>query len=355
MIGILLLLAGAVCGGSFGLPSKFVKRETPWETLWGPFFLFVSVLIPTLIFPLIAQGLFATCAEAGLAVIIWPVAFGFLWGLGSMTLGMSFSFIGLSLAYAINYGAQIATGGLGGFVVRNAEQLTEPHGVIITSGIFVCIIGVVVCGRAAILKSRSLGGAQSESMPKGARLTKGLVVAALSGVLCACYGLGFGFGGKIMQISVESQGNASWRSAFVVSALILWGGSISACGYCVYKLCKNRSWGSFKAPGIGRVLLIALIMAALHDGAILFYGVGASYLGPLGAAVGYAVFMSFAIMVGNINGFLTGEWKGAGRTSVIWIVSGIVVLMLGVTLLAKGNYMHGEFMKEAPASIAAPQ
>jgi len=351
--GILLLLAGAVCGGSFGLPSKFVKKDTHWETLWGPFFLFVSVLIPTLVFPMIAKGLFATVAEAGLAVVIWPVAFGFLWGLGSMTLGMSFSFIGLSLAYAINYGAQIVTGGFGGFVIHNVDQIAKPHGLAITTGIIICIAGVVVCGRAAILKSKSLGD-QAESMPKGGKLIKGLIVAILSGILCACYGLAFGFGGEVMRISVESQGNAGWQAAFVVSALILWGGSISACGYCVFKLFKNKSWSTFKAPGIGKILLIALIMAALHDGAILFYGVGASYLGPLGAAVGYAVFMSFAIMVGNINGFLTGEWRGASRTSVSWIIAGIAVLMIGVSTLAYGNYLHGEFTKNQLATTAVP-
>jgi malonate-semialdehyde dehydrogenase (acetylating)/methylmalonate-semialdehyde dehydrogenase len=39
-------------------------------------------------------------------------------------------------------------------------------------------------------------------------------------------------------------------------------------------------------------------MACLHDGAILFFGVGASKLGALGVAIGYAAFMSFAIIVG---------------------------------------------------------
>src|SRR5210317_810712 len=92
--GLFLLLLGAICGGSFGLPSKFVKEGTPWETLWGPFFFFVAILLPTTVFPLIAKGLFATCATAGLDVIIWPLFFGLLWGLGSMTLGMSFAFIG---------------------------------------------------------------------------------------------------------------------------------------------------------------------------------------------------------------------------------------------------------------------
>lgn len=316
--------------------------------LVGTLFFFASALIPTLVFPLIAKGLFATIAEVGVGVVILPVAFGFLWGLGSMTLGMSFSFIGLSLAYAINYGAQIATGGFGGFVIHNVDQIAQPHGIAITSGIIVCIVGVVICGRAAVLKSLSVGA--GESMPQGGLLVKGLIVAFLSGILCACYGLGFGFGNEIIRVSMNSQGNAGWQAAFVVSALILWGGSLTACGYCVFKLFKNKSWGAFKAPGIRKVLLIALIMATLHDGAILLFGVGASYLGPLGAAVGYAVFMSFAIMVGNINGFLTGEWQGASRRSVAWIVAGIVVLMLGVSLLAKGNYMHGEFLK-APLAV----
>jgi L-rhamnose-H+ transport protein len=347
-IGFICLLLGAICGGSFGLPSKFVKEETPWETLWGPFFFFVAILLPTTVFPFIADGLFATCAEAGWKVIALPVAFGFLWGLGSMTLGMSFAFIGLSLAYAINYGAQIITGGLGGLLIHNADQLGTPHGLTIVGGIVVCIVGVIVCGKAAILKSKSQAkDGEGETMPTGSKLTKGLIVALLSGVLCACYGLAYGFGGKVMELSMESQGNAGWRAAFVVSALILWGGSVSACGFCVYKLNANKTWGTLKGPGIGKVLLIALIMACLHDGAILFYGVGASKLGALGAAIGYAIFMSFAIMVGNVNGFLTGEWKGASAQSKGWIVAGIFVLMVGVSVLAKGNYMHGQAAKPA--------
>jgi L-rhamnose-H+ transport protein len=348
MTGILLLLAGAACGGSFGLPSKFVKKETPWETLWGPFFFFVSLLIPTLVFPLLADDFFRTYAEAGAGAVVLPVAFGFLWGLGSMTLGMSFAFIGLSLAYAINYGAQIVTGGFIGLLTKDVS-LTSKHGLVILAGIAVCLAGVVVCGRAAILKSQSLGG--DEAMPRGAKLTKGLVVAFLSGILCACYGLAAGFGGPVAA-TWGRLGNAGWQSACVVAALILWGGSLSACGYCAFKFFKNKSWGTLREPGIGKILLIALLMALLHDGAIIFYGIGASYLGPLGTAVGYAMFMSFAIMVGNINGFLTGEWKGASRRSVVWIVTGIAVLMLGVCVLERGNNLHGKFLQQTEPTEA---
>jgi len=246
LFGFGLLVLGAACGGSFGLPSKFVKKETPWETLWGPFFFFVTILLPVTLFPLMARGLFATCAGAGWHVILWPVVFGFLWGLGSMTLGLSFGFIGLSLAYAINYGAQIACGGMGPFVIHHPEQLTTTHGLVIMAGVAVCIVGVVVCGRAGLLKSRS----QNQPAPAGVAVGKGMVLAFLSGVLCACYSIAFSFGDGVKAVSMKQHGNPDWQAAFVVSALILWGGAVSACGYCVYKLCKNKTWSSLTAPGI---------------------------------------------------------------------------------------------------------
>ncbi len=353
LIGMSLLLLGAVCGGSFGLPSKFVKKEIPWEVLWGSFFFFVAILIPTTIFPFIADGLFSTCSKAGIDVIIMPLIFGFLWGLGSITLGKSFAFIGLSLAYAINYGAQIATGGLAPIIIHNPEELVTPHGAIIVIGVIICIVGVVICGRAAILKNKSQANENEagDANPTGSKLMKGLLVAFASGILCACYGIAFSYGGKIMEISGTDFGNAGWETAFVVSALILWGGSLSACGYCIYKLSKNKTWGSFTEPGITKVLAIALIMGILHDGAILLYGVGASKLGALGAAVGYAVFMAFAIIVGNVTGFISGEWKGASKRSVNWIAMGIIVLIIGVSVLTKGNFMQGEANKNSPQNI----
>ncbi len=353
VFGFALLLLGAVCGGSFGLPSKFVKKDTPWETLWGPFFFFVTILIPTTVFPFIAKDLFATCADAGSAGILMPVLFGFFWGLGSMTLGISFGLIGLSLAYALNYGAQIAVGGMGPFIIHHSDQLTTAHGFTFMGGVAVCILGVIVCGRAATLRSKSqAGGAADQTVLTGDKLMKGLIVAILSGVLCACYGIAVSFGGDVTNISVDQYGNSGWRAAFVLAALVLWGGSLSACGYCVCKFRVNKTWSTLTQPGIGRVLFIALIMACLHDGAILFFGVGVPKLGTqtFGAAIAYPVFMSFAIIVGNVNGFLTKEWKGASKQSIYWIIAGIIILIIGVSVFAKGSAMKGQYDKSRPVS-----
>jgi L-rhamnose-H+ transport protein len=131
--------------------------------------------------------------------------------------------------------------------------------------------------------------------------------------------------------------------------MILWGGAASACGYCVFKLCKNKTWGHLAKPGVGRVLMLAALMAVLHDAAIFFFGLAWLRLGDLGVSVGYAVFMSFAIIIGNIHGFRTGEWKGASRQSVSWIISGIAILIIGVCILGKGKAIQQASGQEAEA------
>jgi hypothetical protein len=87
------------------------------------------------------------------------------------------------------------------------------------------------------------------------------------------------------------------------------------------------------------ILVLAGVMALLHNAAIFLFGLGWIRLGNLGVPVGYPVFMSLAIIVGNFHGFRAGEWKGASRQSVLWIMAGIGLLVAGVCILASGKAM----------------
>ncbi|MDP6045471.1 MAG: L-rhamnose/proton symporter RhaT, partial [Phycisphaerae bacterium] len=178
-------------------------------------------------------------------------------------------------------------------------------------------------------------GAGDKKSPK---MLIGLTIGILSGILCACYSVGFSFAGPVNDL-VAAGKTAGWAQAWGTTALILWGGSISACGYCVFELTRNKTWGQLKGPGIAKTLMLAMAMAILHDAAVLFYGLGAIRIGNLGGSVGYAVFMSFAIIVGNFHGFRTGEWKGASPQSKKLILAGIGILVLGVCVLAAGRLM----------------
>ena len=199
-------------------------------------------------------------------------------------------------------------------------------------------------GRAAILKDRSMkkdapAEATSDGGMKKPKMLAGLIFAIISGVLCACYGVAASYTGPLAKIAEERFHNEPWRVSCATTAVILWGGAISSCLYCAFKLTRNGTWKLFATPGTGRTLGLALAMAFLHNGAIYLFNLGFPKLGDLGVSVGYAAFMSFAIIVGNLHGFRTGEWKGASRQGVAWIVTGIVILVIGVCILGKGNAM----------------
>jgi L-rhamnose-H+ transport protein len=343
ILGFLFILIGAICGGSFGLPSKFVKKDTPWEVLWGPFFFFVAILIPTVVAPIVVKdlgGVYRAAETASSGTIVTVLIFGFLWGLGSMTLGKAFAFIGLSLAYALNYGAQIVTGSIVPMAIQHPEYMTKPHGLVVIAGVVVCVVGVIIAGRAAIIKERAAkakDASEAGAEAKSSKMLLGLMIGVASGILCACWAIASVYAGPVG--AAAGKHNPDWAASWAFTALILWGGSLSACGYCVWELTKNKTWGQLKSPGIAKTLALALAMAILHDAAVLFFGLGWINLGALGVSVGYASFMSFAIIVGNIHGFRTGEWKGASPQSVKLIIIGITVLVLGVCILATGNSM----------------
>ncbi len=384
LTGGMYVLLGALCGGSFGLPSKFAQ-DFPWECLWGPFFLFVTLVIPLVCGPMFATDLMATWQSAwsgedilekvkvegegaetgaeaskdakpkteikprpaiGPNAIILPIVFGFLWGWGSMTYGMSFAMIGLALAYAINSGVQTGFGALMPLVLQHPDVLVTSKGFVLLAGIMTCVVGVVFCGYSGILKARSLqddqttGEGEADAAAKRSRMVKGICVALLSGFLCACFAVAAGYGNDVQQTSHFNFGNNLSASQMPVLILVLGGGFFSACLYCGFLLWKNATWKDFAKPGVSRVLSLALLMSLLHNGAIFFYVRGATALGDLGISVGWAAFMSCTLLVGNAHGFLTGEWKGASRESIKWMLAGIAVIVVAMCILGTGNSME---------------
>ena len=254
-MGFVYLLLGAVCGGSFGLPSKYVRQNTPWENVWGPFFLFVTVAMPFALGPLLVKDFFAVYRHVGLAGLLMPLVFGFLWGMGSMALGMSFAFIGLSLAYSLNYGAQIIFGAITPMALHNRDRICTAQGGVILLGVAVCVIGVVFSGRAGILKDRSLrkdqAGSANANTGQPPRMLVGLIIAVLSGFLCACYGVAASYTGPVAEAAQKEFLNEPWRASCATTIVILWGGAFSSCLYCAGLLTKNGTWKNLFRPRRG--------------------------------------------------------------------------------------------------------
>jgi L-rhamnose-H+ transport protein len=336
LIGIGLVGIGAVCGGLFALPSKFAGDDTPWEKLWGFFFLFAAVMIPPLGL-LLVKGAWQCWGAVG-AVVLFPIVFGALWGSGSAAAAVAYKLIGISLGFAIVPGVQVVVGPLVPMFVQHPETILTLQGGVVMLGIAIGLAGVVTCGRAGMLRSK--GGTADpagKAADEGRIMVRALLVCLLAGVLCACLNFAFSFGEPLLAASMNDQHNSPAAATIVVWVPALVGGGLSACGYCVYLLTRNRTWASLTKPGTGKVVLLALLMALLHDGALFFYGLGTQYLGKLGTSVGFAVLFCGMMLVGNIAGFATGEWKGASAVSRRTIVLGIAGLVLAICTLAYAN------------------
>jgi len=182
---------------------------------------------------------------------------------------------------------------------------------------------------------------QGKQIQKGAMLT-GVIICILAGLFSSGCNIAYHIGGnigKIDIISVEKYGNPAWLSGISVWTLIFIGGGLSSVSYSIFTLFRNNSWKGFTVRGSGKNLSLTMIMALAHFACLFFYGLGGWKVGELGTSVGFAIFQSGSILIGNSLGFATGEWKNAGTEARRWVFGGLSVLILGIIVVSVGNIL----------------
>ena len=80
-------------------------------------------------------------------------------------------------------------------------------------------------------------------------------------------------------------------------------------------------------------------MGAIWTGCIILYGAGASNLGKLGTTVGWLILMAVAVLVGNLWGVITGEWRVAPRKARQRMIQGLLFLIISVMLVGCGKML----------------
>ena len=340
--GFGFILLAAICNGTFALFHKFV-REFAWENTWGCFFFFTMLLIPAAFAAVLLEGAFACWSEiwnaSGPSALLIPMAFGFLWGCGSLSFGIGVSMIGISLGYAIIMGLASFLGSLIPLLRLGVGDTTA--GTVIIAGILVCVAGVAVAGYAGILRERSQSKTDAEIEAPQRQMAKGIFVCILAGTFSSGFNLAFDLGAPIQQLSGEKFGNPPWISQLALLLPIFWGGFVAAGSFAMFKLLNNGTWKNFTNAHIGRNLTMTFLMSLLHFLTLLFYAIGAEHLGKVGPSVGWAVFMAMAVILANVLGFVTAEWKDASSTSRRWIFGGLTLLVLGIVVLAIGKELQG--------------
>jgi L-rhamnose-H+ transport protein len=288
---------------------------------------------------------------------------GLLWGIGGLTYGLGVRYLGVSLGSSIILGLCSFFGALVPAVYyyfnpKNgkdtiADLLGTSWGLMVMAGLLLCIVGIVICGKAGGMKDKDLGSKNVDAAGSEFVLVKGLILAVISGVLSACFSFGIEAGG-----SMGTTANELWKAAHpaetgeflfknnVIFVVILWGGLTTNFIWCMILNARNKSFGDYtdkKTPLLKNYLLCALggTMWFLQ---FFFYGMGESKLGN--GASSWILHMSFIILTANMWGIVLKEWKGVSQKTKSTITIGIITIIASVLLVGYGNHLHENLKKE---------
>lgn len=339
--GLGLIASSAGANSAFAVPLK-LRRRYEWENTWALCHLFAMIILPLLMAAFVLPRWPSAVAAASSSTIAIVMAFGFLWGTGSVAFAIGIDAVGVSLGYALIMGTVTAVGPTVP-MLRRWPQIPVQVRAIFFVGIIVCIAGVAICGKAGMLRERESG--PPEKTPGAASVrqsTKPMLIGVLwcivSALLSAGNNLGFDFADSIGDAAQRQGGNPLFASLsrWIV---LYWGSYLAVLTVCGAKMLKTGSWKRYKEPGSAHDSGMAISMGVLHFTCQITYGMGAYYLGRLGTSVGYAIMLAGSLILANLLGFVMGEWKLASRRSTHVLYAGLTILILGVVVLAYSNSM----------------
>jgi L-rhamnose-H+ transport protein len=340
LAGLLLVLLAGVMAGSTLLPIKFVRKYR-FENYWLIYGLTATVAIPWALAFVVTPNLFGIYSRLPWKILLPPPAFAFSWGVASLLGGLCVSRIGLSLCYALVIGVGATAGAIVPLLYFSPQTLHTSAGHSILLGIAVMLAGLAIVTWAGQRKeAQSAKGGAGDAPGGGVQPRHSYVAwaltAALAGLLSAGLNFSFAFGRDITA-AAEATGVSPTNATYALWALAMLGGMIPNLVYPCVLCFRNRSWGTFlTSPGID--LALSILLGILFMGSTFLYGLGAIRLGSLGTSIGWGIMQIMQIMVGNIAGFMTNEWKLAGPEAVRWMIFGLAVLVAASVIMAYGNY-----------------
>jgi len=333
-LGIALVLLGGLLNGSFYTPAKRMPLWR-WENTWLIYALFGTIVIPWALALATIPHLMIVYHDTPWPKLLLVAVFGLGWGIGSVFFGLGVEKVGIGLAFGIILGIIASVGAIVPVLVNDPSQFRTPPGHALLSGLALVILGTIFCAMAGHQreKEKRTGAAAGA----GAGFVLGFIICVLSGIFSPMLNFSFVYGKGIQDRSLAAGAPFSMAS-YSIWAVALIAGFAANAFYCFYLLFKNKTWGVYRTSGAStNYWLFGALMGFLWFGGIAAYGMGATELGDLGAAVGWPLFVATNIIVGNAWGAITGEWKGASPRAYAYACSGIAVLILAIFVIGRGS------------------
>ena len=332
IIGLGLLIMGGLSAGSSYVPMKGVKGWA-WESLWAVQGIVAWLLLPLLLALLATPHLWEVLRSVPLSTLVTTWLLGFLWGLGGLAWGMAVRYIGLALGFSIATGFLSSLGTLVPIIVagRLPEVLSTFSGKVTLVSVGVSLVGIVICGKAGMRRDK-------EIKREGAfEFKKGILIAAVAGVLAACFAFGISAGEPIKQAAIGAGASPLWATSPVFFVELLGGITINML-YCLFMNRKNRSFSDYGKPvSRGGNYLFSALVGTLWYLQFIFYGLAAFFMGPY-SFTNWSIHMSFMVVASNLWGYYFKEWKGVSAATIRWNNAGILVLVIAGILMGIAGY-----------------
>lgn len=344
ILGVIFHFLGGFASGSFYLPYKKVKGWA-WESYWIVGGLFSWLLIPFLAAWLTVPDFMDIINHTAADVLFYTYLMGLLWGIGGLTFGLAMRYLGMSLGMSVALGFCSAFGALVPSVYYNisphegkvtvTDMLNSDSGLVVLLSIVVCLIGIAICGKAGIRKEKELSPGQQQEGVKEFNLSKGLIVATVSGILSACFSFGIEAGKPMAAVArqaAEATGSSTLFINNVVFVVILLGGLTTNFIWCMILNTRNKTFGDYtngNAP-LKMNYLFSAIAGTTWFLQFFFYGMGETKLGN--GASSWILHMASIIIVSNLWGIKFNEWKGVSKKTFSTLLLGVAVILLSVLL-----------------------
>src|SRR5665647_1177881 len=197
ILGVIFHFIGGFASGSFYMPFKKV-RGWAWESYWIIGGIFSWLIVPPLAAYLTIPHFGEIIHNTPGSTLVYTYIFGLLWGIGGLTYGLGVRYLGVSLGSSIILGLCMVFGALIPSVYYNIFPkegkdtihmlITSHWGLIVMAGLIVCIIGIILCGKAGTMKEREYQAADkahqdSVQLKYEYKFALGLFVSIVSGVL----------------------------------------------------------------------------------------------------------------------------------------------------------------------------
>lgn len=367
LLGIIFHALGGGASGSWYMPFDWVKKWR-WEIYWITGGIFSWFIMPFLAVVLTVPNWQGILHTAQGSVIFNTYLMGLLWGIGGLTYGLAIRYLGMSLGNSVLLGITSVVGSLGLPVLRNIPGVADliPAGLsfsdlfataggrIVLLGIAILLVGIILSGRAGIKKDKDLGTSK-DGVNTEFKLSKGLLIAIVSGVLSAFFSFGIDAGKEMSEVARSlavqqdypfvTETATGFKYLFennIIFFVILWGGLTTNLIWTVILILRNKTGGDFvdkKTPLLSNYLFCALAGTTWFL-QFFFYGMGETKIGN--GASSWTLHMATIILTANLWGFWRKEWKGVSKRAYNMILMGIGAILLSVIVIGVAKWLYPE-------------